>query len=40
MAKKWIQKAKAKMESSGTIGSFSKAAKKWEKVHSRLRIKF
>lgn len=28
MAKKWIQKAKAKMKSSGTIGSFSKAAKK------------
>ena len=28
MAKKWIQKAVKKMEEKGTIGSFSKAAKR------------
>ena len=28
MAKKWIQKAKKRMEKKGTVGSFSKAAKR------------
>ena len=39
MAKKWIQKAVTKMKEKGTVGSFSKAAKKAGKSTSAYATK-